>query len=411
MEARKTPWGLRPTDWELVPWSSFATRSGRPIVVEPDADLKQVTVRVRHQGVTERRLNRNRHRRIETPTQVQISAGQFVISKIDARNGACGFIPRELDGAIVTHDFPVYEINEKADSRYLDHLVDLPIFWRLCESVSDGTTNRVRLDLGLFDNLEFPMPSLPEQCAIAAVLDAIDEAIERTEAVIAGTERLRESLLHELLTRGVPGRHTAWRDVPGLGTVPACWEVVRLGTRARILSGAAFSSAYFSSDDGLPLIRNRDVNSSETELRYFGPYDQKYLIHPDDILVRMDGDFLAARWKGPLALLNQRVARVSVSESELDPSFLFHTIQKPLELIQRQTTGTTVKHLSAAQIAAVPIPDVPLAEQRVIAGMLDNVDAAIERAREERAALQSSKVSVADALLTGRVRVGKVGGG
>ena len=47
----------------------------------------------------------------------------------------------------------------------------------------------------------------------------------------------------------------------------------------------------------------------------------------------------------------------------------------------------------------------PLPEQRAIAATLDSVDAAIERAREERAALQSSKASTADALLTGRVRV------
>ena len=60
------------------------------------------------------------------------------------------------------------------------------------------------------------------------MLDAIDEAIERTEAVISATERLRDALLHELLTRGVPGWHTEWRTVPGLGTIPADWQVVRL---------------------------------------------------------------------------------------------------------------------------------------------------------------------------------------
>ena len=79
--------------------------------------------------------------------------------------------------------------------------------------------------------LAFPLllPPLPEQQAIAAVLDSIDEAIEGVEAVITATERLRDALLHELLTRGVPGWHTQWKDVPGIGTIPAGWEVVRLG--------------------------------------------------------------------------------------------------------------------------------------------------------------------------------------
>ena len=83
-------------------------------------------------------------------------------------------------------------------------------------------------------SLPILLPPLAEQRAIAAVLDSIDEAIERTEAVIAATEQLRDSLLHELLTRGVPGWHTAWKDVPGLGTIPADWDVVRLGDVAEI---------------------------------------------------------------------------------------------------------------------------------------------------------------------------------
>ena len=77
--------------------------------------------------------------------------------------------------------------------------------------------------------LRRPIPPLPEQRAIAEVLDSIDEAIERTEAVITATQTLSDSLLHELLTRGVPGWHTEWKDVPGVGTIPADWEVVRLG--------------------------------------------------------------------------------------------------------------------------------------------------------------------------------------
>ena len=72
------------------------------------------------------------------------------------------------------------------------------------------------------------LPPLPEQQAIAAVLDSIDDTIESTEAVIAATDQLRDSLLHQLLTRGVPGWHTEWKEVPDMGTIPADWDVVRL---------------------------------------------------------------------------------------------------------------------------------------------------------------------------------------
>ena len=60
------------------------------------------------------------------------------------------------------------------------------------------------------------------------MLDSIDDAIEGAEAVIAATEGLRDALLHDLLTRGLPGQHTEFRDVPGLGAIPADWDVVLL---------------------------------------------------------------------------------------------------------------------------------------------------------------------------------------
>lgn len=115
------------------------------------------------------------------------------------------------------------------------------------------------------------LPPLPEQRAIAAVLDSIDEAIERTEEVIAATERLRDALLHELLTRGLPGRHTAWCDVPGLGTIPADWEVVRLGDVGRFVNGAAFKPSDWG-EVGLPIVRIQNLTSRDAPFNHYdGP--------------------------------------------------------------------------------------------------------------------------------------------
>ena len=114
------------------------------------------------------------------------------------------------------------------------------------------------------DSLPILLPPLPEQRAIAAMLDSIDDAIERTHAVITTTEQLRDSLLHELLTRGVPGWHTEWKNVPGLGAMPADWEVVRLGDVAEIVMGQSPPGGKCNRvEDGVPLL------NGPTE---FGPY-------------------------------------------------------------------------------------------------------------------------------------------
>ena len=95
--------------------------------------------------------------------------------------------------------------------------------------IANGVT-RFGLTLGYYTQSSHPPPCPCRSSGLSlAVLDSIDEAIERTEAVIAATERLRDALLHELLTRGVPGWHSEWKHAPGIGTIPASWEVVRLG--------------------------------------------------------------------------------------------------------------------------------------------------------------------------------------
>lgn len=88
-----------------------------------------------------------------------------------------------------------------------------------------------------------PVPPLAEQKCIRDVLDSLDDAIERTEAVIEATKRLRKELARELLTRGMPGWHSEWKHVPGIGRVPARWEVVRLGDVADVTAGIAMGPA------------------------------------------------------------------------------------------------------------------------------------------------------------------------
>ena len=111
----------------------------------------------------------------------------------------------------------VVPIDGKVNLRWAYHLLAHEDLSRLNRATGVPGLNRDDVY-----SLNRSLPTLAEQRAIAAVLDAIDEAIERTEAVVAATERLRDALLHQLLTRGISGWHTAWKDVPSLGTIPAC---------------------------------------------------------------------------------------------------------------------------------------------------------------------------------------------
>src|SRR5664280_838288 len=126
---------------------------------------------------------------------------------------------------------------------------------------------------------------------------------------------------------------------------------ISVGSVSTILNGFAFpSSGFWGNDQGVPLVRIRDINSRSTKVNYRGTFDKQYLLDDGDVLIGMDGDFNAVRWAGGRALLNQRVCKITADEERIDQGFLFHSLQPQLDLIHRRTPQTTVRHLSTDAI-------------------------------------------------------------
>ena len=188
----------------------------------------------------------------------------------------------------------------------------------------------------------------------------------------------------------------------------AHWERVRLGEIANVQNGFAFKSELFDRDIGTPLIRIRDVNSSETEHRYNGPFDPAYLVRRGDILVGMDGDFKAAHWGGDEALLNQRVCRLSLKTADYDERFFFLCLQPFLNAINAETSSTTVKHLSSRSVEDIPLPLPPLPEQHRIVAKIEELfselDAGTASLTRARAQLKTYRQALLKAAFEGHAR-------
>jgi type I restriction enzyme S subunit len=108
-----------------------------------------------------------------------------------------------------------------------------------------------------------------------------------------------------------------------------------------------------------------------TETKFNGPFDERYVVRPGELLIGMDGEFGCYAWNGGRALLNQRVCRLQDFSSDLEPRFLYYGINKYLKEIEDRTGFTTVKHLSSKQIANIAFPVPPLPEQQRIVAILD----------------------------------------
>ena len=272
-----------------------------------------------------------------------------------------------------------------------------------------------------FSTVSITLPPLAEQQAIAAVLDSIDDAIEGAKAVIAATGQLRDSLLHQLLTRGVPGWHSEWREVPGLGTIPADWEVVRLGEVAEV----AFSSVDKKTIEGeipVRLCNYTDVfynRRIRPEMDFMSASanlveQKKWNLKKGDVLFTKDSEtpdeigvpaFVEADMPNVLCGYHLGLARPNTRL--LDGAYLAEAFGSPKLAVQfaRIANGVTRFGLTLGATSQLPIPLPPLAEQEAISGLLDGVDVALEYNKAARDKMIAAKESAVDALLTGRVRV------
>ncbi|WP_353859774.1 restriction endonuclease subunit S [Azospirillum formosense] len=150
--------------------------------------------------------------------------------------------------------------------------------------------------------------------------------------------------------------------VEWLGKVPAHWRVCRVKSVADVINGYPFDSGLFGPDALYPLIRIRDLNRSETEIRVGGDFVEAASVTSSDVLIGMDGDFNVGRWNGGgVGLLNQRMCCVR-GQTSLLTRILEFTLPFPLKVINKVTFSTTVKHLSSAQVEKTAVA-FPLDEQ------------------------------------------------
>lgn len=199
-------------------------------------------------------------------------------------------------------------------------------------------------------------------------------------------------------------------DTSGMLAKHSTWQRVPLAEVASILNGAPFDSELFSTTEGTPLIRIRDVTAGQTSTYYTGSYEDAYLVHRGDLLVGMDGDFNVGFWSSQNALLNQRVCKISPDESFYDKKLLALALPGYLAAINANTPSVTVKHLSSKTIGEIGLPLPPRAEQtRIVAKLeelLSDLDAGVAELKAAQKKLAQYRQSLLKAAVEGALTAG-----
>ncbi len=160
---------LMPSTWQKVSLKSFLTPVREEAILEETSIYKQITVRLYGKGATLRKEISGLE--IKTRPQFLAQAGQLIMSRIDARNGAFAIVPSELSDAVVTQDFPLFSVDASViDPEFLSLLLRSHGFIEACRRSSRGTTNRKRLKVSIFLNEMIPLPCIEEQKSVVQLV-------------------------------------------------------------------------------------------------------------------------------------------------------------------------------------------------------------------------------------------------
>jgi type I restriction enzyme S subunit len=327
--------------------------------------------------------------------------------------------------------FAVLRAGQEVKPSFLRHLAFSDIVGeQLRERITGSNYPAVRSSD--VEELEIPLPPLPEQRRIADVLDTVDAAIQETDAVIDKQEQVKTGLLQDLLTRGLdaegrlrdPERNPeAFRETE-LGRLPKQWSVRRFedlideGPQNGLYKP---KSAYTDGEQGFPIVRIDSFYggklTAKDELRRLKLTEserRKYGLEPDDILVNRVNStgFIGKNAIVPPldepTVFESNIMRIEVDESEILPKYLNGLMNTPIVLHQlqrRAKDAVAQSSINQQDVKGCLIPVPKLEEQGLVVDRIETEEGVIDKERAYKAKLQRLKTGLMQDLLTGRVRV------
>lgn len=325
--------------------------------------------------------------------------------------GAVG--PAPVEG-LVSPAYVVIKPYPEASSSYYSYLFRTAAYMQEVNKFSRGiVADRNRLYWESFKQMPSLVPPRPEQDQIVAYLRAQDVHIARfikaKRDLIALLTEQKLRIIGHAVTRGLDGSvKLKSSGIEWLGEVPEHWGIVHIGSAVKIINGYPFDSERFDAVVGHPLVRIRDLSRTSTQVMYNGSEVPEAVIESGDLIVGMDGDFNAARWRGGRALLNQRMCCLR-PHKQVTTEFLALVIPKALKFINELTLSTTVKHLSSGDIKRLRFPVPEVAEQLQIVTYVETqiapVNEAIARAEDEIKLTREYRDRLIADVVTGQVDV------
>lgn len=430
----------------------FLLRLKDPVEIRGTETYKRLTIRINHHGVSVRDTVAGVN--IGTKNQFRVRAGDFILSKIDARQGAFGIVPPEADDGIITGNFWTYRVdNQILDTEWFLQFTNSDAFIDLCKRSSTGNTHRKYLNEAIFLNHEIQVPSIKEQRKVVVACNAGRTQGRAIQHEIAHQESLLGKLKQAILQEAIQGKLTAdWRaanpdtepaaellkriqkeklrliadkklrpdkPLPKISPaeipfeIPARWEWCRFGEIARAYEAG---SSFKCEDREVTGQEWGVIKTSAVTSGTFVERENKFYRtgKPDNTSAQVKlGDLIFCRASGSKGLagmcaivrecgrnllLSDKTIRVRLMDGITQEYIALHNgSAHAKEFLAGLSTGksTTMNNVTRGDLFKKPIPLPPLAEQAVI---VERVEALMENCRALETEIEHSRTHAAHLL-------------
>lgn len=320
-------------------------------------------------------------------------------------------------------------VNKKINSEYLYYFLSEKFSWIQNQRTGTGVPH-VPKDLAKILSIRYPKEELAQK-KIALILRSADAAIEKTQALTAKYENIKQGMMQDLFTRGVDENvqlRPSYEEAPHLyqetelGWIPKDWDCSDIsmylepsdGVKPGPFGSSIKKDMYTSS--GYRVYGQEQVIAGTLNVGdyYISPtkYSEMsvFSVRAGDVLVSLVGTIghvLVIPEEYEEGVINPRLMRFRVNKKCCDPYFLrFLLLDSSVsQQLERFATGGTMPVLSGKIFKKVRVPIIPKVEQSKINEVLNGTEAKLLTLSRELNKLVQVKSGLMQDLLTGKVRV------
>lgn len=411
---------FHPQEWEVVDFEkliedirygtdtkSNTKENGYPTLRIPNVVEKRITTEdLKHTPLDEGEFER-----------LKLENGDILLLRTNgnpAYVGRCTVFDGEIDDCVFASYLIRIRLNENSSlPKFVSEFLNSNLGRQEMSGWISTSAGNHNIGIGAIENFSVPLPKYEEQSKIATVLYTVDQAIEKTEAIIEQSHIVKKSLMQDVFH----GRHKNCKEYQStpVGEIPTHWSVASIG---EVVQTAQYGISESLSEEGqYPIFRMNNIENGymvDEPLKYIDLDDdefEKYRVEKGDILFNRTNSLELVGKTGIYELEGDHVfasylVRLQTNE-KVDSHYLnyyMNSSEAQNRMMDFATKGVSQANINANSIQQVTLPLPPVEEQQEIADRLRGIDSQIEANEQYKSQLKRLKRGLMQDLLSGKVR-------